>query len=649
MMKYRREIDGLRALAILPVMLFHAGFKAFSGGFVGVDIFFVISGYLVTSVILTELKAGQFSILCFFERRIRRIVPALFLVMACCIPFSLLWLIPNSEMKDFARSLVAAAYFTSNILYWTESGYFDAASELKPLLHTWSLSVEGQYYLLFPLCLMALWRLNTSHIIAILTGIAILSFMVAQWGSVLKPSATFYLLPTRAWELLIGSLVALYLYKQPCYRFSNPLSELAGATGLFLIIFSIFFFSKETPTPSLYTLVPTVGTALILLFTTQETVIGRIVGCKPLVAFGLLSYSAYLWHHPIFAYARHLGLSESDFIEFIALTLLSLGLSYLSYKFVELPFRGQKTISRNRVFALASISVVFFTTFGSFTYIKKGDLGQMSTEKLKFLTNFENSLPSWSYFEKTGIPEKYRDDCNFYDVQKYRFNTATKEAVGSISSSCYLPSKGSDRQVFIWGDSHAQQLYYGLRTALPSAFDVLQVASSGCMAKLDAAQNKLDYCEYSNWFALNKIKEIKPKFVVVGQLLQHNIATMKKISTVLLEAGVEHVFFTGPSPQWSPTLPSVIATKLLPEPPHRTYIGVVKDVLAFDYKLKRDFFADPNVTYVSLIDYFCTQEGCVVYYGDDVVTGVTTWDSGHLAPIASLRFAADILAPLLLR
>ena len=209
-MKYRREIDGLRALAVLPVIFFHAGFEAFSGGFVGVEVFFVISGYLITTIILSELEQGKFSILNFYERRARRILPALFLVMLVCIYFAWVWLLP-SDMKKFSLSLVAVSVFASNILFWRESGYFDTDTALKPLLHTWSLAVEEQYFVLFPLFLMLLWRLGKRWILIILATVFVASLSLAQWGAYAQPDTAFYLLPTRGWELLIGAFAAFYL------------------------------------------------------------------------------------------------------------------------------------------------------------------------------------------------------------------------------------------------------------------------------------------------------------------------------------------------------------------------------------------------------------------------------------------------------
>ena len=209
-MKYRAEIDGLRALAVLPVILFHAGFEWFSGGFVGVDVFFVISGYLITTIIISEMAEGKFSIANFYERRARRILPALFFVMAVSIPFAWLWLTPT-DLANFGQSLVAVSTFSSNILFWLESGYFDTSAELKPLLHTWSLAVEEQYYILFPIFLMLTWRLGIKRILILLSIIFLISLGVAQYGAYHFPTATFFLLPTRGWELLVGVFAAFYL------------------------------------------------------------------------------------------------------------------------------------------------------------------------------------------------------------------------------------------------------------------------------------------------------------------------------------------------------------------------------------------------------------------------------------------------------
>jgi len=360
-MKYRPEIDGLRALAVMPVILFHAGFNCFSGGFVGVDVFFVISGYLITTIILTELEDGKFSIIKFYERRARRILPALFFVMAVSIPFAWI-LLPPFDLENFSKSLIAVPIFLSNFFFWKEGGYFENAAELKPLLHTWSLAVEEQYYVFFPIFLMLFWRLGRRWVLSTIILIAIASLIAAQIGSLYKPVANFFLLPTRAWELAIGALIVIYYPLKMSFFTRQMLSGL----GILLITASIFLFNKDIPFPSVYALIPTVGTALILLFALPDTYVGKLLGCRPLVFIGLISYSAYLWHHPIFAFSRYYFASITGTLMF-GLVILTFLLSILTWRYIERLFRSRAQFSRKTIFLFSLILSLFFISFGFFS------------------------------------------------------------------------------------------------------------------------------------------------------------------------------------------------------------------------------------------------------------------------------------------
>ena len=289
-LQYRPEIDGLRAVAVVPVILFHAGFTLFSGGFIGVDVFFVISGYLITSIILRELEAGTFTFASFYERRARR--------MLCCIPFAWMWMMPL-ELKGFAVSMASVVAFASNIIFWRQSGYFDTASELKPLLHTWSLAVEEQFYIIFPIALLLIWRFGRKASVLSIAAVAIGSLVLCEYASRYYPSFNFYWAITRAWELMAGALCAFQILKPKQTR-DNTLAAL----GLTLIFVSIFWFDSSTRFPSVYALLPVVGACLIILFARMGTFTARLLSTKPLVAIGLISYSAYLWHQPLFAFAR---------------------------------------------------------------------------------------------------------------------------------------------------------------------------------------------------------------------------------------------------------------------------------------------------------------------------------------------------------
>lgn len=364
------EIDGLRALAVLPVILFHAGFSWVGGGFVGVDIFFVISGYLITSLIVAEIDKGQFSLLNFYERRARRILPALFLVMLVCLPFAWVYLLPH-ELVDFGESLIAVSLFVSNILFWKDSDYFAADSELLPLLHTWSLAVEEQYYVFFPLLLMLVWRLGKSGFVPLLLlGIAGLSLAFSEWLWRVDSAANFYLLPTRAWELMLGALAGLYVRSSGIA--SQSLREAGSLLGLLMILLSIFFLDKNMPFPGLYALLPTLGTVLIIVCADQQTMVGRLLSWRFFVAVGLVSYSAYLWHQPIFAFARLHSMQDLAPTVMAGLSLLALGFAWLSWRWVEQPFRDRRRFTRGKIFAFAIIGSLFFIGIGALLIMQEG-------------------------------------------------------------------------------------------------------------------------------------------------------------------------------------------------------------------------------------------------------------------------------------
>jgi len=453
-MEYRREIDGLRAVAVLPVILFHAGFQFFGGGFVGVDIFFVISGFLITTILIHELEAGQFSILNFYERRARRILPALFLLLLACLPFAWFWLVPD-DLKSFSQSLVAVVAFASNILFWQQSDYFDSSAEFKPLLHTWSLAVEEQFYLLFPLFLMLFWRRDQRLLLAVLVAAAMASLGAAQWGVAKDPTATFFLLPTRGWELAIGALCAYYMSRPGAAQHSPRTRELASLAGLALIATSVFAFSKYTPFPSVYALLPTVGAALVILFATPTTTVGKVLGSRVLVGVGLVSYSAYLWHQPILAFARHRSMDGPSPALMACLVVLTLVLAYLSWQFVEKPFRNRSKFGRPQVFAFAIAGSLLFFGIG---------LAGHRTDGMRSV----KTSPQQQEVLRTAIPSPKRTACHTKGLD-YR----------KPQQACAF--NGPDGQWAVFGDSHAIELAYALAVELQDSHQgVRQFSFSGC-------------------------------------------------------------------------------------------------------------------------------------------------------------------------
>lgn len=335
-MDYRPEIDGLRAIAVLPVILFHAGIAGFAGGFVGVDIFFVLSGYLITTILWNDLEAGKFTFKKFYERRIRRILPALIFVILCTLVVGWFWLTPQ-QFGELGTSSTLALYSVSNFHFYGQSGYFAQASETQPLLHTWSLAVEEQFYLLFPIALLWLHRLSDRRRTSIALAIVALgSLVLCEYLWRVDPDANFFLIPSRAWELMAGALCALYLHGRTAKG-----NDVVAAMGLLMIGLSVVLFDETTPFPSLATLLPIGGTVLVVLFATDDNRIARLLSTRVLVGLGLISYSAYLWHQPIFAFVRLRMGYEPSAAAMLALSALTILLAILSWKFVERPFRRQ--------------------------------------------------------------------------------------------------------------------------------------------------------------------------------------------------------------------------------------------------------------------------------------------------------------------
>lgn len=352
-MKYRPEIDGLRALAVVPVILYHAGFEAFGGGFVGVDIFFVISGYLITTIVAQEVEAGRFSFTNFYKRRARRILPALFVVALASVPLALTYL-PSKMLAEFFRSLTSISLSASNFLFWSESGYFDTNAAHKPMLHTWSLSVEEQFYVLLPILLITSLKFGRRATVKTLAAITIASLLLAEVGWRQFPVANYYLLPTRAWELTLGALSALTLMS----RGRQVGRDWLSLAGIALICFAVFTFDEGTPFPSLYTLIPVSGAALVIIFTHSGGPVARILGGRVPVAVGLVSYSAYLWHQPLFAFAWAVEFAQPAPRIMLYLSLASFLIGYLSWRLVERPFRNPESFVGRHILPISFVGLL---------------------------------------------------------------------------------------------------------------------------------------------------------------------------------------------------------------------------------------------------------------------------------------------------
>lgn len=420
--KYRPEIDGLRAIAVVSVILFHGELPGFSGGFVGVDVFFVISGYLITGILLRELEQGNFSITRFYERRMRRILPALFTVLLVCTPFAWFLMDPYS-FRHFGQGLMAVPTFVSNILFWRTTNYFNATQE-NPLLHTWSLGVEEQFYIFFPLLLLLIWRYAHRWLGISLVLMIVISLAISQWGiNSGRHLASFYLIPARAYELLIGAGVALMLRYAPSVaagRLAPPLSWF----GLLLVLGSISFYDQATPFPGWYALTPTIGTALILTCTQKASTVGRLLSLRGMVGVGLISYSAYLWHQPVFVFAHMMGW-KPGLIGNIILAAIGLGLGALSWRFVEQPFRNKTFLSHKAVYGWSLVVSCIVMACGSWIYVTNGVSQRFTEEEMIWWRYTDISLQS------------------HYVIQRF------KDLDGKFDSS-------TNTKILIVGDSYAQ-------------------------------------------------------------------------------------------------------------------------------------------------------------------------------------------------
>ena len=376
-LKYRPEIDGLRAIAVGSVIIYHAqislfGLQLFKGGFIGVDIFFVISGYLITSIILNELViTGSFSFKNFYERRIRRILPALLFIMFVSLPLAWIYLLPSSFI-DFSKSILYSLGFSSNFYFhYSEQQYGAQSGLLKPFLHTWSLSVEEQYYILFPIILLITFKYFKKYLIQILILGFVISLFLADYTSKNYPSTSFYFLHTRMWELLAGSILAYFEITKGHRNKYEILNLILPTIGLFLILHSLLFFNDDMFHPSFLTLSPVIGVCFIIWFSNKDDLITKILSTKLFIGIGLISYSLYLWHYPIFAFERITEFSNNDIVKQLFIGLIILVLAVTTYYFIERPFRNKKYSFKKIILTLIG-ATTFLLTFNLYVIIENG-------------------------------------------------------------------------------------------------------------------------------------------------------------------------------------------------------------------------------------------------------------------------------------
>ena len=520
-MKYRPEIDGLRGIAVLPVFMFHANVAGFTGGFIGVDVFFVISGYLITSLIYTDIEAGHFLIAGFYERRVRRILPALSVVLLVCLVATWFVLLPNDFLL-FSESLVATTLFGSNFYFKNRTGYFYAdEAETSTLLHTWSLSIEEQFYIIFPLILIALFRYFPRRKGILLLTCCILSFAANMlWVKHAQESA-FYLLPFRAWELLSGALLALG-YSLPKRPEQNKfVHEITGFAGVALIFICIFLYNRNIEFPGLPALVPCVGAWLIIASNTNFlNTTGKLLSLKPLVFTGKISYPFYLWHWPLLVLLRYRQDNPVTAVQVLLIFVLAIVLSVLTWNYIEQPIRSRKV--------LAGFRPVMKTALIYYCVIASAGLTVM------LFNGFPQRLPP----DIVNLAEGKNDA----DPDTYKCFRKNNLDLVTHDRLCRLGNGSNERVEFIlWGDSHADAIYPVMK-ALAENYHIPGVfaANPACPPLMGIDRiNRVGICSGFNDAVFNYVISKNIKNVILAARWEVNMLGRMEFE---LREGKEQIF-----------------------------------------------------------------------------------------------------------
>ncbi len=492
--KYRPEIDGLRAIAVTSVVLYHFDRTILSGGYVGVDIFFVISGYLITSIICRDFMLNKFSMINFWEKRARRILPALFVVVFSSLFVGYFVLMPR-EFEALGEQVQYNSMFLSNYLFYKQQGYFDISNELKPLLHTWSLSVEEQYYLIYPAMLVLLLKFIKEKTLFTLLAIIVISFAMSVYGVFYSPKSAFYLLHMRAWELALGAAI-VFLSKR--YLQSTLVSNIASYAGFLLIVFSVTLFDDKIYFPGYSALAPCLGAALIIWSNSEkQNSLAKLLSLRPIVFVGLISYSWYLWHWPALVYMKYISSNTGELALGIML-VSTFFISVLSWKYIETPFRKKRyLVKRERYLAVSAVTSMVFISVGGFIYKSEGLPGRLSEPVANVVSAYKDINPM-------------REKCMMPDLDKI------KEA--NICQT--LTVEGTDPKFLLWGDSHADAIQPALNiNSNKYGINGYVAAYPGCPPILDHYQKrrgKSFYCKEFNDEVFSLVKRENIKYVILA-------------------------------------------------------------------------------------------------------------------------------------
>lgn len=647
--KYRADIDGLRAIAVLLVIAYHAFPAAIKGGFIGVDIFFVISGYLITEIIFGQIQGASFSLSAFYAKRVRRIFPALILVILATLAAG--WfLFSVKEFKSLGLNIAGSAAFAQNLVLLNEIGYFDIAAVKKPLLHIWSLGIEEQYYIAWPLILLVVhrFRLNVLTACAFLSA---LSFAVCLYYMRHNVDRGFYFPTSRAWELLAGSWLAILTvayhkstqmqqWKDRLARIlhaviytagemprKETLQNLGSGAAFLLIAFAALKFSPSLRYPGYYALFPVVA-AVILISCSKATLNQKVLASRPMVFVGLISYPLYLWHFPILAYAHVLLPEGVSSLNMTLAILLSFGLACLTYICIERPLRFGAARKYAVLPSLLLMVVIFIA--GVTIYRNEGMPSRLPKALQGFVLTGEETSQFWRHGRCLLGPNQGAD-------------TFTRDCAGSGRRPLFL----------LWGDSHAAAQYPGLKQlGSEENFDVAQFTSSSCPPAIGFAHPEREFCKGNNDFVLRQIRELRPDVVILHSNWAYSPETIEKgLAETLKELRaipIKKVVLLGPVPQWSGSGLSANVVDYYYEhrltliPERSTYrisnMGQDAQIHALATKL--------GVQYVSPWQVMCNEEGCLTRIGEGG-TKLTAFDVGHMTVEGSTYLARKLVPELL--
>ncbi len=611
---YRADIDGLRAIAVLGVILLHAGVETLQGGFLGVDVFFVISGFLVHQQVATRLDAHRFSLFAFYGRRIRRTFPALFFVAAVTMAAGALLLMPG-DFDALSRSVIAAGLGVSNILFAMQAGYFDHSAITKPLLHTWSLGVEEQFYLVAPIIPFAIRRFSKRARCAILLGLFAVNLIFCIIVQGIIPEVTFFMMPPRLWEFLLGSLVAEGFF--PHIK-QTWIAELVGAGALTALLISPVMISGAAAHPGLVTLLPCLATALLIhLGGTTPSVANRLLGLAPLAFCGLISYSLYLWHWPMIVFARYADWAFTPPLLIVGAALL-FGLSILSWKYIETPFRDPASPFKRHAVPILLSGLCLLVVSSSAVVAGHG-----------WPMRFSPDVAAITSYYDYGARRDFREGSCFITT---KYGTPRD----FDRRTCLRLSADKPNYLLI-GDSHGAHFWVGLSRVFPK-INLLQATASGCKPLIGT--QGLRYCvDLMHEVLIDFLPHAKLDGVIFAAAWEAPDLALLKSTLAYTQAYVPNVIVFGDIPSHKVDLPNLLGRSLVE---HRPEL-VIENQWSYPFDIDQEY--EPLLgpaNYVSLSDLLCPQHRCIVYAGKDIPL---QFDASHLTTEGSI-FVAQKLAEL---